>query len=62
MTQLVTAIAQDIDFARIDFYEIAGKPIFGEITLTPDIDTNIRPQFDKLIDLPAQYYRQINNM
>ncbi len=62
MTRLVTKIAQDVDFARIDFYEIDGNPIFGEITLTPDIDTNIRPQFDKLIDLPAQYYKQIDNM
>lgn len=51
MTQLVTKIAQDIDFARIDFYEIDGKPIFGEITLTPTI--SIRPEFKGLIDLPS---------
>lgn len=52
MTQLVTKLAEDIDFARIDFYEIDGKPIFGEITLTPTI--SIRPEFDKLIDLPSR--------
>lgn len=54
MKQLVTKLAEGIDFARIDFYEIDGKPIFGEITLTPDIDTNICPDFYDLINLPSR--------
>ena len=54
MKELATKLAQDIDFARIDFYEINGRPIFGEITLTPDIDTNIHPDFDRLIGLPSR--------
>ncbi|MEH6661224.1 MAG: ATP-grasp fold amidoligase family protein [Parasphingorhabdus sp.] len=28
-------IANDFDFARIDFYEIAGEPKFGEVTFYP---------------------------
>ncbi len=28
-------IASDFDFARIDFYEIAGEPKFGEVTFYP---------------------------
>lgn len=38
MKQLVTKLAEPFKFVRIDFYEIDGKPIFGEITLTPSMD------------------------
>ena len=30
-------LAKDFPFVRVDFYEIDGKPIFGELTFTPGI-------------------------
>lgn len=35
MVALAEKLASHIPFARIDFYEIEGKPYFGEITLFP---------------------------
>ncbi len=35
MVFLAEQLATDIPFVRIDFYEINGKPYFGEITLFP---------------------------
>lgn len=35
MKQMARKLAQDIPFSRIDFYEINGKPYFGEITFFP---------------------------
>lgn len=35
MTQLAEILADKIPFVRIDFYEIKGKPYFGEMTFFP---------------------------
>lgn len=35
MTQLAEKLADKIPFVRIDFYEIKGKPYFGEMTFFP---------------------------
>ncbi len=35
MVMLAEKLAENIPFARIDFYEIAGRPYFGEITFFP---------------------------
>lgn len=35
MLKIAEVLAADLIFARIDFYEINGKPYFGEITLCP---------------------------
>ena len=35
MIEAAEILAKDIPFARIDFYEVDGKPYFGEITLYP---------------------------
>ncbi len=35
MIKLAELIAKDIPFCRVDFYEINGKPYFGEITFYP---------------------------
>ena len=35
MCRMAEMIAKDLTFARVDFYEIQGKPYFGEITLCP---------------------------
>src|SRR5699024_3351316 len=35
MIDIAKKISQDIDFCRIDLYNVEGKILFGEITLTP---------------------------
>jgi len=35
MVMLAEKLAEDIPFCRIDFYEVNGRPYFGEITLYP---------------------------
>lgn len=44
-------IARDFDFARIDFYEIAGQPKFGEVTFYPGsgLDPFDPPELDVTI-------------
>lgn len=50
MKELAATLSKGIDFVRVDFYEIDGKPIFGEMTLTPDINST-RPDFSPLMQL-----------
>ncbi len=45
MIHYAEKLSKDIDFARIDFYEINKQPVFGEITLTPDVITNFTNDF-----------------
>ena len=35
MIEAAEALAADFDFARVDFYDVDGKPRFGEITFYP---------------------------
>ena len=35
MKEMAAKLAQGFPFVRVDFYEINGKPIFGEMTFTP---------------------------
>jgi hypothetical protein len=35
MIKLAETLAKDIPFVRVDFYEVGGKPFFGELTLYP---------------------------
>lgn len=49
MTKLATELSQGLRFVRVDFYEIDGNPIFGEMTLTPDVLTNIYTDFAPLM-------------
>jgi hypothetical protein len=35
MLMAASALGRDFDFVRVDFYEIAGRPYFGEMTFTP---------------------------
>ena len=48
MKKLAARLSEGIDFVRVDFYEIDGRPIFGEMTLTPTM-INIKPQFAPLM-------------
>lgn len=49
MTRLATELSKGLRFVRVDFYEIDGNPIFGEMTLTPDVLTNIYTDFSPLM-------------
>jgi TupA-like ATPgrasp len=42
-------LARDLDFVRIDFYDINGSPLFGEITLFPGsgLESFNPPQWDQ---------------
>lgn len=51
MKQCVAGLCADFDFVRVDFYEIKGRPIFGEMTFTPDIIYNIREDFTGLMKI-----------
>lgn len=51
MKKCVTSLATGFDFVRVDFYEIKGCPIFGEMTFTPDISINMRDNFNPLAGL-----------
>lgn len=35
MLEAASKLAQGFDFVRVDFYEVNGKPYFGEMTFTP---------------------------
>lgn len=48
MIEAAQVLAGDIDFVRIDFYEIAGKPLFGEMTFYPG--SGLDPFYPKTID------------
>lgn len=36
MLAAASVLGRDFDFVRIDFYEISGRPYFGEMTFTPE--------------------------
>ena len=35
MKEMAEKLSSPVPFVRVDFYEINGKPIFGEMTFTP---------------------------
>lgn len=41
----VKRLCAGFKFVRVDFYEIDGRPVFGEMTFTPDILVNIHESF-----------------
>lgn len=45
MRNLAAKLSDGFDFARVDFYQIGGKPIIGEFTFTPDVTMNFTPEF-----------------
>lgn len=58
MVKLAEKLAQHISFLRVDFYEVKGKPYFGELTFYPasGLEAFSPDQWDKtlgdLIELP----------
>jgi hypothetical protein len=51
MIEYAKILSSGLPFARIDFYEVNSKPIFGEITLTPSGGNNHYFSHDKQIEL-----------
>lgn len=54
LEQMITAaetLGQGFDFVRIDFYEILGRPLFGEMTFYPDsgLGTFSPEEFDRTL-------------
>lgn len=48
MVEMSKKLSSAFPFVRVDFYEIKGRPIFGEMTFTPGYST-INMNFDSLI-------------
>ena len=54
MISCAKRLSSGFEFVRVDFYEIGKKPVFGEMTFTPDILANIYPSFTDLMLIHKQ--------
>lgn len=45
MVDIARKLSKGYKFVRVDLYDINGKPVFGELTFTPDVITNFTPEF-----------------
>ncbi len=45
MTEMAKALSKGMTFVRVDMYNINGRPVFGEMTFTPDVTTNFTEEF-----------------
>lgn len=55
MVEYCYRLAKDFPFVRVDFYEIDGQPIFGEMTFTTSFDIftdELNLEFGKYVELP----------
>lgn len=52
MTRLARKLSRGFKVVRVDFYCIGDRPVFGEMTFSPDVVTNFTPDF-----LDEQYRR-----
>ena len=55
MVHYCHVLAKDFPFVRVDFYEIDGEPVFGELTFTPEVKNfsyRIRKEIADKIVLP----------
>ena len=57
MISIASRLSEPFPFVRVDLYLINGSPIFGEMTFTPDVISNITPeltdQMSKWIDITS---------
>ena len=51
MIECVKKLCVGFDFVRVDFYEINNRPVFGEMTFTPDILVNVKRDYKNLMDM-----------
>ena len=49
MLQAVKKLADPFEFVRVDFYEVDGYPIFGEMTFTPDMSGALSTLYKNLL-------------
>lgn len=52
MIEISRILSKGFDFVRVDLYEIDGKPVFGEMTFTPDMINNFTSEFLKIENHP----------
>lgn len=45
MVEIARVLSKPFPFVRVDFYEIAGKPVFSELTFTPGHNSAASPSF-----------------
>ena len=61
MIRVAEVLGQDVDFVRVDLYEVAGRVVFGELTNYPEAGSGSfdPPSFDEELGawwhLPARY-------
>ena len=67
MKELTAELCKSFAFARVDFYEVAGKVYFGEMTFTPGAgnfrynSAGTNEELGKLLTLPAPYeFKQLS--
>lgn len=51
MLECVKRLCVGFDFVRVDFYEINNRPVFGEMTFTPDILDYVRQDYKDLMEI-----------
>ena len=55
MKQMAAKLSEGFPFVRVDLYDIDGRPVFGEMTFTPGLDTYYTLEFQRrlgdMIDL-----------
>lgn len=47
MVKIASTLSKGFPFVRVDLYEINEKPIFGEMTFMPGLETNFTMEFQK---------------
>lgn len=61
MVEYARVLSQDFPFVRVDFYDVKGKPLLGELTFTPygNMITYYKPEIidllGKKLTLPKKY-------
>lgn len=48
MKEIAAKLSEPFNFVRVDFYEVKGKPVFGEMTFTPGMQEASNKLLDEL--------------
>ena len=66
MIEYACVLSKDFPFVRVDFYDVAGEPLFGEMTFTPygNLLTYFTPdviaKYGEILQLPQKYKTKTN--